>query len=236
MSARSHEELPLTIAAGEIGLPAPAEVYLPQEDSQLLIRAMSECGLAPGRRVADLCTGSGAVAVAAATAGARQVTAIDLCPRAVHHARRNAAAAGVRVAVHLGSWARAVEFGPFDLVVCNPPYVPSSDQGQDDSPGVPLLAYDGGEDGRVVLDPLCASAPALLDGGGTLMLVHSEFSDVGRTQTALHDNGMRARVVAEQVIPFGPVLTARAPWLERAGMVRSGTRVEKLFVIRADMR
>ena len=99
-------------------------VYAPQEDSRLLIDVMEKTGLAIGRRVADLCTGSGVVAITAAEQGASAVTAFDICARAVRCARVNAACAGVDVDVHLGSWARAVEFAPFDLVVCNPPYVP----------------------------------------------------------------------------------------------------------------
>jgi release factor glutamine methyltransferase len=53
-------------------------------------------GLAMGRRIADLCTGSGVVAI----------TVFDICPRAVRCARINAVCAGVDVNVHLGSWAR----------------------------------------------------------------------------------------------------------------------------------
>src|SRR5258708_5195692 len=103
---------------------APSDVYVPQEDSQFLIDVMEKTGLAQGNRVADLCTGTGIAAIAAREQGASQVTAFDICPRAVHCARTNAAAAGLDISVHLGSWARAVEFGPYDLVVCNPPYVP----------------------------------------------------------------------------------------------------------------
>ena len=102
------------------------EVYPPQEDSLLLIDAMAEAGLAPGARVADLCTGSGVVAIAAASEGAAEVTAFDICPKAVQRTRQNALAAGVDVDVHRGSWARAVEFGPFDVVLANPPYVPEA--------------------------------------------------------------------------------------------------------------
>jgi SAM-dependent methyltransferase len=99
-------------------------VYAPQEDSQLLIDVMEKTGLAIGRRVADLCAGNGVVAINAAELGASAVSAFDICPRAVRCARVNALSVGVEVDVHLGSWARAVEFAPFDLVVCNPPYVP----------------------------------------------------------------------------------------------------------------
>ncbi|MDY6999998.1 MAG: 50S ribosomal protein L11 methyltransferase, partial [Actinomycetota bacterium] len=63
--------------------PIAPQVYPPQQDSQLLIEAMTDAGLAPGARVADLCTGTGVVAVAAAAAGAAQVSAFDICPEAV---------------------------------------------------------------------------------------------------------------------------------------------------------
>ena len=102
----------------------PSDVYVPREDSQLLIDVMEKTGLARGSRVADLCTGTGILAIAACEQGASQVTAFDICPRAVHCARTDVAAAGFDVSVHLGSWARAVEFGPYDLVICNPPSCP----------------------------------------------------------------------------------------------------------------
>ena len=115
----------MTTAYNDWDEPVVAEgVYAPQEDSQLLIDVMDKTGLARGRRVADLCTGSGVIAIAAAQQGASEVTAFDICPRAAHFARQQVSKAGADVGVHLGSWARAAEFGPYDLVVCNPPYIP----------------------------------------------------------------------------------------------------------------
>ena len=151
---------------------------------------LEKTGLAIGRRIADLCTGSGVVAI----------TAFDICPRAVRCARVNAVCAGVDVDVHLGSWARAVEFAPFDLVVCNPPYVPHD-------PGVnnallatigPARAWNAGYDGRPVLDPLCQAVPDLLADRGSLLLV-----TVGIRRPAAHPcralrrrTGRRSRRVA----------------------------------------
>jgi release factor glutamine methyltransferase len=198
---------------------------------------MEKTGLAQGSRVADLCTGTGIVAIAAREQGASQVTAIDICPRAVHCARTDAAAAGLDVSVHLGSWARAVEFGPYDLVVCNPPYVPH-DPSVDAAQLLPFIgparAWDAGYNGRLVLDPLCATASLLLAGGGTLLLVQSEFAGPRATLAALASAGLDAKVVAYQWIPFGPVLTSRAEWLEDTGRLEPGRREEELLVIRAD--
>lgn len=219
------------------GFIASAGVYAPQEDSQFLIDVMEKSGLARERRVADLCTGSGVVGIAAGEQGASQVMAFDVCSRSVRCARMNASRAGIDVDVHLGSWARAAEFGPFDLVVCNPPYVPHDP----DAPCAPVRsdigsarAWDAGYDGRLVLDPLCAAVPDLLAPGGTFLVVHSEFAVPRQTLAALASAGLDAEVVAYQWIPFGPVLTSRAAWLEDTGRLQSGRREEELVVIRAE--
>jgi release factor glutamine methyltransferase len=212
-------------------------VYAPREDSQLLVDVMEKTGLALGSRVADLCTGSGVVAVAACEQGATEVAAFDICPRAVHCARSNAAAAGVEVAVHLGSWARGVEFGPYDLVACNPPYMPHDPSVagmQLPSRLGPARSWDAGYDGRLVLDPLCSAATELLADGGTMLLVQSEFAGPRQTLARLASSGLDAEVIAWQWIPFGPVLSSRAQWLEDTGRLEPGRREEELLVIRAD--
>ena len=216
---------------------ASAGVYTPQEDSRFLIDVMEKADLARGRRVVDLCTGSGVVAVAAGGQKASHVTAFDVCSRSVRCARMNALSAGVAVDVHLGSWARATEFGPFDLVLCNPPYVPHDpDVTYAPMPADvgPARAWDAGYDGRLVLDPLCEAVSDLLAPGGTFLLVQSEFAVPRQTLAALASAGMDAEVVAYQWIPFGPVMTSRASWLEDTGRLEPGRREEELVVIRAD--
>src|SRR6185312_13345312 len=166
----------------------------------VLIDVLEKTGLAIGRRIADLCTGSGVVAITAAALGASAVTAFDICPRAVRCARVNAVCAGVDVDVHLGSWARAVEFAPFDLVVCNPPYVPHDPRVNNALPATigPARAWHAGYDERLVLDPVCEAVPDLLADRGSLRLVQSEFADPRRTLAALSSAGLDAKMVARQ--------------------------------------
>lgn len=229
----------MTTAFTDVRDPVIADqgVYAPQEDSRLLIDVMDQAGIADGRHVVDLCTGSGVVAIGAAGANAASVTALDICPRAVRCARTNALTAGVDVDVRLGSWARAIEFGPFEVVLCNPPYVPhdpSADVDPLPSHVGPSRAWDAGYDGRMVLDPLCAAMPDILGHGGTMLLVQSEFSGPSETLRALASRGLDAEIIARQWIPFGPVLTSRAEWLEETGRLEPGRREEELLVIRAD--
>lgn len=219
--------------------PASGKVYRPQDDSRLLVATMERTGLIPGRRVLDLCTGSGFVAIAAAEMGCAGVTAFDICPHAVRCSRGNAAGAGVVVDVREGSWTRALDLGPFEVVVSNPPYVPTPASTVPEAiPAVagPPWAWNAGADGRSILDPLCRAMPKLLCDGGTMLMVQSAFADTARSLDILRSAGIAAEVVASELIPFGPVLSARAAWLEQTGRIPRGCREEELVVIRGDKR
>jgi release factor glutamine methyltransferase len=65
-------------------------------------------------------------------------------------------------------------------------------------------------------------------------LVQSRFSGVDQSLDSLRSSGLDAEVVASQWIPFGPVLSARAGWLQDTGRIDYGCREEELVVIRAD--
>lgn len=198
---------------------------------------MRRSALVTGRQVLDLCTGSGVVAIAAAELGAAGVTAFEICPRAVRCSRGNVVHAGVDVDVREGSWTGALDCPPFDVIVSNPPYVPTPPAGDTKvipHTAGPSRAWNAGMDGRMALNPLCESAFGLLTDGGSMLLVQSEFADVQRSLDSLWSTGLEAEVIASQLIPFGPVLTARAGWLEETGRTRHGCRKEELVVIRAD--
>ena len=188
---------PITVLTG---------VYPPQQDSRLLINTLERTTLVVGRTVADLCCGTGVLAITAARLGAASVTAWDISPVAVECARGNADSAGLSVDVRNGSLAQARRHGPYDVVVSNPPYVPTPD-GIDWSfvPATagPEWAWNAGEDGRQILDPLCAGASELLNEGGTMLIVQSEFAGIEESITSLETTGLSAAVVARQRIPLG---------------------------------
>ncbi|GAA2260218.1 methyltransferase [Streptomyces ruber] len=206
-------------------------VYAPQDDTALLAEALAEEPLAPGARVLDVGTGSGALALAAARRGAR-VTAVDVSRRAVATVRLNARLAGLRVRAVHGDLFAPVSAETFDLVLANPPYVPAPPTGRE--PRGAARAWDAGGDGRLVLDRICRDAPPLLRPGGALLLVHSALSDAGRTVGALRAAGLRTAVTEHRWVAFGPVMRARQSWLRDRGLLTDEDDKEELVVIRAE--
>jgi release factor glutamine methyltransferase len=91
----------------------------------------------------------------------------------------------------------------------------------------PPWAYNAGEDGRRVLDPLCHAAPDLLTPGGTFLVVHSEFSGIGETLRALRMRGLTAQIVASQRIPFGTHGTGAVAAGHRPGDTRPAARAPR---------
>ena len=149
------------------------DVLIPRHDTETLVN--EALARMPGAgSVLDIGTGSGCIAIVLATRlpGAL-VTAIDISAAALTMARRNAERNGVAVEFLLGSLLEPVSGRHFDLIVSNPPYIPSRD--------IPALepevrdfdprgALDGGADGLDVYRVLIPDAAACLNPGGWLLL------------------------------------------------------------------
>jgi release factor glutamine methyltransferase len=195
----------------------------------MLIQAVRNHPLPPGATVLDLCTGSGAVGVAAALRGA-DVTSVDVSRRALLSAHVNALVNGVRVRTRHGSLFEAVPGERFDLIVANPPYLPAPD---DELPASgPTRAWDAGRDGRALLDPLCTAARAHLRPGGSLLVLHSSVCDIRRTVAALTAQGLEAAVVFRHRGELGPLLRERAPLLWADGRLPAGSYEEEIVIVR----
>lgn len=150
-------------------------VLVPRPDSETLIEEVLK--LFPDRaaplQIADLGTGSGALLVAALSEFPQAFgLGLEASPEAFAFAARNAAIhAGVRAQIRRGDWNEAV--APFDLVLCNPPYIPTADI-ETLAPEVrchePRAALDGGADGLCAYRNLAALLPRLLRPGGYAVL------------------------------------------------------------------
>lgn len=209
----------------------PPGVYRPQDDTSLLIDVMRRGGYAPGRSVLDVGTGTGAVAIAAARAGASSVTAVDLSLRSALATWMNSRLHRVPVTVHHGDLFAPLAGRRFDLVLTNPPYVPSG------SGVLPRhrkgRSWDAGPDGRFLLDRICEAAPDVLADDGLLLIVQSELSGENATLAGLEESGLTAAVVARSHIPFGPVLRSREQLLRARGLLRPDQHDEQILVIEA---
>jgi len=205
--------------------------YPAQGDTRLLADALHELGLAPARRVLDVGTGGGALAVTAAAAGAASVTAVDLSRRSVLTARLNGRLHRAHLDVRRGDLFAPVVGERFDLVLANPPYVPAA---TDVLPRHRTArCWDAGVDGRAVLDRICADVAGVLAGDGVLLLVQSVLAGEEPTLRRLREAGLDAEVVARRPEPFGPVVRARADLLRARGLLAADATEEELVVVRA---
>jgi release factor glutamine methyltransferase len=150
-----------------------ARVLVPRPETETAVEvALELVGDTP--RIVDIGTGSGAIALALKKArpGAT-VLAVDRSPDAAEVARKNAEKLGLAVEVREGDLFDPVRAdGPFDLIVSNPPYIPSADV-----PSLPVevrkephAALDGGPDGLAVIRRLITDGAPLLGPGGGMVL------------------------------------------------------------------
>ncbi len=184
-----------------------------------------------GSEVLELGTGSGAIAVSAARGGAGHVTAIDVSRRALLCAWLNARLHGVRVELLRGDLFAPVRERRFDFVVSNPPYLPApaAERGDRLPARGAARAWEGGNDGRRLIERICAQVGYHLKPRGTVLLMQSSVNGIDRTLSALEAGGLRADVVARRRGPLGPILRSRAQSLRERGLL--GPRDEEELVV-----
>ncbi len=169
---------------------APA-VLIPRPESERLVEAALErIPLDAPLRIADLGTGSGAIALALAHERPQcEIHASEISQAALALARENARRLKLeRVKFHAGSWFDPLT-GKFDIVVSNPPYVAEGDPhlSQGDVQFEPRSALLGGADGLEAIRAISREAPAHLVSGGWLLLEHGH-DQAGECQAILADN------------------------------------------------
>ncbi len=192
-----------------LDLDVSADVLSPRPETELLVEtALEILPKGSAARVLDLGVGSGAI-ILAILAERPDTTGVgvDVSESALASARRNAEKLGLadRLDLQGGDWSAGLEEA-FDLVVSNPPYIPSADIDGLEPEVVryePRLALDGGADGLSAYRAILAALPRLLRPGGAYAL------EVGIGQ---------AEAVRGLAVEQG--LTAETPRLDLNGIAR----------------
>lgn len=206
--ARRAAGEPLQYVAGEVAfrhivVKVGSGVLIPRPETEVLVGlVLDRIADLPTPRVLDVGTGSGCIALSILKEhpGA-MVLATDLSPEAAAIAQANAERLGLadRFEVRVGDLTEPVapdEYGAFDAVVSNPPYVPSAEVDTLDREVIgfePRLALDGGQDG---LDPFRRLLPA----------VERLLTDRGVLAVELHEtNAPQAQALAVELKSYSAV-------------------------------
>ena len=139
-------------------------VYEPAEDSYLLIKALEVKG---NEKILDMGTGCGIIALHLAKKGCK-VVAVDINEKAVENAKKNAKANGLKIDFRKSNLFEAIN-EKFDLIVFNPPYLPT--KGED-------LAWDGGKDGIEIIKKFLEEAKNYLEKDGMIYIVLSSLCNI----------------------------------------------------------
>jgi release factor glutamine methyltransferase len=150
-------------------------VLIPRPETELLVELALQ---RPFSTVLDLGTGSGAIALALKKLHPRaRVVAVEASAAALVVARRNAVKHALDIDFRHGRWLEPVAGERFELIVCNPPYVPAGDPHLADLGHEPREALVAGADGLDAIREISGAASAHLETGGWLLLEHAMGQD-----------------------------------------------------------
>ena len=152
-------------------------VLIPRQDTETLVELVLQEQQGREKKLLDLCTGSGCIAISLAVKGGYEsVTATDLSEEALKVAERNAKTHQKKIIFRQGDLFSALprtEAGTFDIITSNPPYIPTTVIATLE-PEVrehePMMALDGTEDGLKFYRQIAKKAGTWLKPGGVIYL------------------------------------------------------------------
>ncbi|OIO20795.1 methyltransferase [Candidatus Micrarchaeota archaeon CG11_big_fil_rev_8_21_14_0_20_47_5] len=169
------------------------DVYPPSEESFLLAKYARKLK----GKILEIGCGCGFLSVINAQENREnEVIGVDVNEEAVRNAKENAKRNGVKNCVFVeGNLFRGIN-GKFDWIISNPPYLPTAKN--EKLHGKINLAFDGGKDGRKVIDRLVQEAGEHLKEEGGLLLLDSSLDDTNKTVKMLKEEGFAVEVLEKE--------------------------------------
>lgn len=178
----------------QLKLEVPKDVYKPAEDTFLLADNLE---VETGEKILELGTGCGLLSIIAAKRGAK-VTSTDINPKAVKCAKENAESEGVleKIDFRRGNLFEPIKNGNFDLIIFNPPYlpVPESESLEEKT----QQAWDGGLDGRKIIDKFLEGVENHLKPRGRSSFVQSSLTGFQETKDKLKQKNFEVNIKTEK--------------------------------------
>lgn len=190
---------------GEFELETNDFVYVPSDDSFILAENLL---INKGESVLEIGTGSGLVAMYASKL-TDNVTATDINYDAVELASRNFKLNGIdNIRLLFGNMFEPVENEKFDLILFNTPYLPTSNN---EVIGDNLnYAFDGGPDGRKVIDIFLKEVKNHLNKKGKVQLIQSSLSNIEKTMNILESEGFLPEISVSEHFFFEEIVLINA--------------------------
>ena len=180
-------------------------VYVPAEDSYLLADNLE---IKKGQSVLEIGTGSGIVAMYASRL-TDDITVTDINFDACELARKNFAENGIEnIEILWGNLFEVVENRKFDVILFNTPYLPTEDDEVLDN--TINYAFDGGLNGRKVIDLFLNEVGNHLNDGGIVQMIQSSLSGNDETLGKLDELGFIAEIAASEHFFFEDITLINA--------------------------
>ena len=175
-------------------------MYEPREDSELMAKEIEKLNL-KGKKALEIGCGSGLLSIIMAKKDAI-VTSVDIDEKAAGASRKNAENNGVSLDCTVSDLFENVT-GKFDLIVFNPPYLPTDDDESDNT-------YSGGLSGRETIERFMKDVKRHLNPGGYVLLLISSLTGEKEVMNLMKSKGMTAEIIAREKVPLEELVVIEA--------------------------
>ncbi|MEK6821269.1 MAG: HemK2/MTQ2 family protein methyltransferase [archaeon] len=172
---------------------APKNGYAPAEDSWLLAEHLPNV---TGKKCVDMGCGSGIQSAALAINGAAEIWSVDQNPHALETTKKLFEKYFPSARIHLveSHLFEALARETFDIIVFNPPYVPSEK--------IQWKEVDGGKKGREIIDAFLNQMPHHLAKNGACYLLQTSLNGKRTTEKILEEKNLKGTIIATQKLAF----------------------------------